>query len=1204
MLGFSFVSWYLCISRETEDELSSIIEAFYRNLKTVDFKEQVRLEVEERLRKEALEKEAKRKAAEDRRAAVVERLRKKAEEEERRRLEAEAALLRIQEEHLRKEQESRDRLESDRRNMQLEDDFSHLAEQDCKERLEKALYLQREKEKLAEWERAQRAKDEEEARHRHARMAVLEEKKAKLAELKRLQEISNTKDGSSAVAASLTVARDEAAKLNKQMRIQNKAKFVTKKIQSGTSADGVSTVVDVNSANLLTNEEVVSASQGLPSGGSSPSAADVGVLAVAVGDSVPTSALTSTIARGWVAAASASIAGANVAGAGAGAATGRNPDHSTSPERDQQFLQQLAAMDSEVAVKALQRDLMAEKRELRLAQKQRLAEQQGGGGGRQDPAEIEYAKGLRAKIEEITFREKAAQQRLEKILAAQKASLGGVGTVTGASVKTLMALSAGTGAGKAAEAETHDTVEAPFSSSSADQSVNQAALLHKAEHVLREGAHILAWLSNKGLNNGSTGSSETGTAGADRLMNKSFAKSFVFIRTDDASMQRRATVLLMEISQLLRDIDQRCDPSNYSEQLAALSASLKYEWSKPTTKTVCVHSPEQTSSATPTSTSIQDSTTEVSDNPKNLHPSDSTSSIPSRGLKGRTALLTSTSNSELQGRNVEIQAELSSLDSESTIRGETRTEPVRNVTKEPERKEEDKLSEGKEGEEEEKEQDEEEDKKEEEMTFEDIAGWEECLTTSMASAAHHAAFYGYAEVLDCLCRYFDCFVMDQKGRTPLFYAALQNQLSCVASLVALDSQWIDVGDQNGDTSLHAAAIANGVEVLSFLLSCEANPDTANYAGLTPCHLARSKAALAALCDAGAQAYCVDSKSRMPLWFACNEGRSDCVEFLCGKTPAQYILWPDDEGETCLHKAAMNGHSGCVEALCQSLQGTEDLYTVNKKQHTAAHVASSPAVLKVLYENGANLWTADPKGRMPLFMASFFGKADCIAFLVDIACSGASNSGTSGGSVSNKATPNNSNDGIAVVGAADKQGDTALHAACLCGHVQCVSLLLYYTRSARNKQGLTPDELAMRAGHQQIALLVQHVEHKRAVEGLDAAQIFGCDFSLLAAVTLYYGSRWAKQYDVSFDTVYYLDRVTGASQWERPEAYDEPAKEEQRGDTARAVLHAFYSKYNAERLGSMNDILFAYRGRYTELFISLANKYNVEDLSMFQGVNLD
>ena len=77
-------------------------------------------------------------------------------------------------------------------------------------------------------------------------------------------------------------------------------------------------------------------------------------------------------------------------------------------------------------------------------------------------------------------------------------------------------------------------------------------------------------------------------------------------------------------------------------------------------------------------------------------------------------------------------------------------------------------------------------------------------------------------------------------------------MECVACLVELDPQWIDVGDSDGDTPLHAAASANGIEVLQFLLLCEGNPDTANHVGLTPCHVARSMKALEVLSIAGAQ----------------------------------------------------------------------------------------------------------------------------------------------------------------------------------------------------------------------------------------------------------------------------------------------------------------------------------------------------------------
>jgi ankyrin repeat protein len=474
--------------------------------------------------------------------------------------------------------------------------------------------------------------------------------------------------------------------------------------------------------------------------------------------------------------------------------------------------------------------------------------------------------------------------------------------------------------------------------------------------------------------------------------------------------------------------------------------------------------------------------------------------------------------------------------------------------------------------------------------FVSIPGWHECLNTSMASAAHHAAFYGYPEVLSCLCRYFDCFVMDKKGRTPLFYAALQNRLDCVAMLVELDAQWIDVGDEKGDTSLHAAAIADGVDVLDFLVSCEAQIDTANYMGLTPSHLARSRQALQCLFKAGAQLYCVDNNSRMPLWFACAEGRSDCVDYLCEVTPPQYLLWPDDEGETSLHKAAMNGHASCVEVLCQHLSGIEDLYTPNKKQFTAAHVASNVDVLRALYENGANVWITESKDRTPLFMASFFGRIDNVFFLLDLA--------------------NNTNN-LSKVNGADVNGDTALHAACLCGHVQCVSLLLYFISPRGNKQDLAPDQLALRAGHQHIAALVSSIEEKRrrgqetgSSSSMSMDQIFGCDFTMLSSIITYYGSRWCKYYDHTYDSSYYYDHVTGTSQWDRPYDFDMSSRNECKWEQACTTLLQFYRLYNPDRVRDLNDILVVYRDRYTELFLTLAEKYRVTDLSMFKGIDLD
>jgi hypothetical protein len=48
-----------------------------------------------------------------------------------------------------------------------------------------------------------------------------------------------------------------------------------------------------------------------------------------------------------------------------------------------------------------------------------------------------------------------------------------------------------------------------------------------------------------------------------------------------------------------------------------------------------------------------------------------------------------------------------------------------------------------------------------------------------------------------------------------------------------------------------------------------------------------------------------------------------------------------------------------------------------------------------------------------------------------------------------------------------------------------------------------------------------------------------------------------------------------------------------------LLRVFYLNFNPDKLKDINSILVQYRSKYTELFLSLAEKYNVEDLSIFE-----
>jgi hypothetical protein len=315
-------------------------------------------------------------------------------------------------------------------------------------------------------------------------------------------------------------------------------------------------------------------------------------------------------------------------------------------------------------------------------------------------------------------------------------------------------------------------------------------------------------------------------------------------------------------------------------------------------------------------------------------------------------------------------------------------------------------------------------------------------------------------------------------------------------------------------------------------------------------------------------------------------------FYCVSLPC---LWPDEDGETCLHRAAANEE--VVEELCRWLGEAEQLQTVNRKLFTAAHVAKSAAVLKVLYENGANLWILDAKGRMPLFVASFMGRTDCVSFLVELMVP---RSDTDRDRERDKVAAKVS---AQLLNAKDAQGDTALHAACVKGHLQCACLLVYHCKSVRNNAQLLPQQLAEKAGHAQVARLVGEVEARRKT-GESCREIMGCDFETLSSVLLYYGARWTKGYDHSYDCYYYVDRASGVTQWDRPDGFDEAAAEEEKFDSACNLLKVFYLNFNPDKYKDINSILVMYRNKYTELFLSLAEKYEVEDLSIFDGIDFE
>ena len=259
------------------------------------------------------------------------------------------------------------------------------------------------------------------------------------------------------------------------------------------------------------------------------------------------------------------------------------------------------------------------------------------------------------------------------------------------------------------------------------------------------------------------------------------------------------------------------------------------------------------------------------------------------------------------------------------------------------------------------------------------------------------------------------------------------------------------------------------------------------------------------------------------------------------------------------------------------------------------------------------------------MAAFYGRVDAVAFLLEL--------GSAGYSAAGGNSARGSKHKMDCILAKDVNGDSALHAATLSGNLQCVELLLYFIRGSANKQGLSPQAIAAKMvppaesdeaglgllssctignsafdgsrstfvsgpGNKRLVHLICSIE-ARFRGGENALSIYGCPFDHYSAIVQYYGGRWVKCYDASLECYYYYDYcATGEewlpySTWERPDTFDMAAVDEYRYERAAEALKGFYTRYNPQKLWDVDAILLTYKGKYSELFLQLATRYQAD-----------
>ena len=794
-------------SREIEDGISAAVEAFLRKVQSeISLKEQIRKEVEMRKIQEAEERERRRKAAEERRAAVLERIRLQAELEEKRKQEAIAfAELQVANvERLKRQQLEREAAEQCR--MEDEDDRSQLAEQDYREQIERSIWQKKEMERLREYERQQQQRDEEDKRKRLERMQELDEKKRRLQELQKKSQSSTLKI---TAADAQKGGSDEAAQLTRQLRIQNRAKFVTKRIQNSSGDKNLGSTLTHPVTKLSSSDEVSDTKDKLE-----------------------------TLNRTVTEAAAVPV---------------------VDPTIQTEFLSSIEQLSTEMELKHLSIELMGEKRALKQEQR-RVQEASHDTSAPTLTATTLAATAATAptttmlaeKIAMLAFKEEALQNRMNRLLESSDPTLLTAAAESKAeapiTVRVINNLNRSSQNLKATASHTPST---SGDGKDAD-GISSEEVFKQAELLLQEGHSLLAWLKAEETQLHEVldwdGHGEASHGGLQR------------------QQLRRIAVLPLEIAQVSKSLLKLFDPINYKDRLSHLQTQIKdsitnfkekqqqhhlqqqelhSEEKSPYASSTTVHHLNAITENMKGTFSFRISTESMSVSPKkDLHVNSvltqeqsmqgavSVSSIvvdssmfspvekvrdhsPAPSWSHSEEKLSSSEpvrhpKEELVTTIVEINDDMfltknksddlknfPEVDHHSAHKiGANKSSDCVKVIDSREnwprqliitRREFEELSEGLPEEKEDDYTQEADDDGDvavgDSVDWNSLPGWSECLNTSMASAAHHAAFYGHLEVLQMLSSCFDCFVIDEQGRTPLFYAALQNRSRYTIALV-------------------------------------------------------------------------------------------------------------------------------------------------------------------------------------------------------------------------------------------------------------------------------------------------------------------------------------------------------------------------------------------------------------------------------------
>jgi ankyrin repeat protein/L-ascorbate metabolism protein UlaG (beta-lactamase superfamily) len=289
-------------------------------------------------------------------------------------------------------------------------------------------------------------------------------------------------------------------------------------------------------------------------------------------------------------------------------------------------------------------------------------------------------------------------------------------------------------------------------------------------------------------------------------------------------------------------------------------------------------------------------------------------------------------------------------------------------------------------------------------------------------------------------------ILGSPPQTTIHDAATKGDLQAVKAAIAADPAVVDAEKPpNKKTALHYAAQNGHADVVAFLLDKGADVNRPNIAGETPLHYAvglPDPAVVNLLLARGANPNARTTDGTTPLRMATAFARFATIKALLDKGADARDTLPN--GQTLLHMAAWVGPP---EAVALLVSRGVDVNAAAKNLQTPLFIAcaaGNAAEAAALLDHKADPNTPDASGLRPLDVAAATGRPALVRLVLEA--------------------------GAKPTEAATTDTRSALHNAAARGWLDIAKMLLAAgaDRTARDSQGRTPLDLAVRYGNRRVA----------------------------------------------------------------------------------------------------------------------------------------